>query len=444
MTIKKFQGKTKEEAIEAAKKELGDQVVIMNVKEVKPSGVFGVFKKSSYEITAAIEDEIRPKPSFSEISKSVAAAEGNNFDVVADEEVVIPSDIGQETNQDVNGSELKEAFRAVGEIIGQGEMPKTEMKTYDRNANVIKSGEVSQAVPIARPIEKPVIKEVASVIEPEVKQETKSRTVDAKESMGFVKMLYKVLLDNGVEERYVNQLLDDMEKVLHSGNSLDYMLSNVYQKMVLKMGQPKTITCKGKKPYVVFFIGPTGVGKTTTIAKLASKYKLEYGKKVALVTSDTYRIAAAEQLRTYANILDLPLHIVYSPNEINDTIEKVKDYDLVLVDTTGFSHKNQTQKEDIKTMLDSVDEKFERDVYLVLSATTKYQDLKDIIDTYHSFTNFNLIFTKLDETITYGNILNAKLYSNAELSYITDGQNVPDDIAEFDTQRMVKQLLGGR
>ena len=95
MTIKKFQGKTKEEAIEAAKKELGDQVVIMNVKEVKPSGVFGVFKKSSYEITAAIEDEIRPKPSFSEISKSVAAAEGNNFDVVADEEVVIPSDIGQ-------------------------------------------------------------------------------------------------------------------------------------------------------------------------------------------------------------------------------------------------------------------------------------------------------------------------------------------------------------
>ena len=165
---------------------------------------------------------------------------------------------------------------------------------------------------------------------------------------------------------------------------------------------------------------------------------------MALVTSDTYRIAAAEQLRTYANILDLPLHIVYSPNEINDTIEKVKDYDLVLVDTTGFSHKNQTQKEDIKTMLDSVDEKFERDVYLVLSATTKYQDLKDIIDTYHSFTNFNLIFTKLDETITYGNILNAKLYSNAELSYITDGQNVPDDIAEFDTQRMVKQLLGGR
>jgi flagellar biosynthesis protein FlhF len=209
------------------------------------------------------------------------------------------------------------------------------------------------------------------------------------------------------------------------------------------MGKPSVIQFRGKKPMVVFLIGPTGVGKTTTIAKIASKYKLEYNKKVAMVTSDTYRIAATDQLRTYANILDTPLSVVYSPDEINDAIDKLKDHDLILVDTAGFSHKNQEQKEDMKKLLMNLNPAYERAVYLVLSSTTKYKDLKEIIDTYTAFTKFRLIFTKLDETTAYGNILNCKLYSGADLSYVTTGQNVPDDMEVVDTQHIVKQLLGG-
>ena len=214
--------------------------------------------------------------------------------------------------------------------------------------------------------------------------------------------------------------------------------------MILKFGQPHGIDLNGKKPKVIFFIGPTGVGKTTTIAKIASKLKVEQGRKVAFLTADTYRIAAAEQLRTYANILDTPFNIIYSAEELNQAIENLEEYDAVLVDTAGFSHKSPNQKEDIKKLIQNVDIQYDNEVYLVLSATTKYKDLIEITDVYHEISDYKIIFTKLDETTTYGNVLNIKLYSKAEVSYITNGQNVPDDIELFNSQKIVKRLLGGR
>ena len=237
--------------------------------------------------------------------------------------------------------------------------------------------------------------------------------------------------------------MDEVEKFIRPGNSVDTILSNVYQKLILRFGQPRTIELSNKKPKVVFFIGPTGVGKTTTIAKIASKYKVEYNKNIAFITADTYRIAATEQLQVYANILEAPMSIVYSEHELNEKLEKFAGYDLVFVDTAGFSHKNESQREDMKRLLQGLDEQYAKEVYLVLSATTKYKDLLDIVDIYREITDYKLIFTKLDETTTYGNILNVKLYSKADLSYVTNGQNVPDDIEVFDTQKIVKQLLGG-
>ena len=116
----------------------------------------------------------------------------------------------------------------------------------------------------------------------------------------------------------------------------------------------------------------------------------------------------------------------------------------MLVDTAGFSHKSDAQREDTRALIESLDPKYEREIYLVLSATTKYKDLLEIVDIYHEMTAYKLIFTKLDETLTYGNLLNVKLYSGADISYVTMGQNVPDDIEVFHTQRIVKQLLGGK
>ena len=272
------------------------------------------------------------------------------------------------------------------------------------------------------------------------------KTID-NENHVFVKMLYNVLLDNEVQEKYINQVLEDMDKVLQTSHSIDNLLSNVYQKMVLKLGTPQVIKPGERRPKVVFFVGPTGVGKTTTIAKIASKFKVEDGKKVGIITADTYRMAAPTQLQTYANILGVSLNVVYSSEDLLDTVKKQsrtnEDLDVILVDTTGFSHKNNEQKENTKKLITALDGFYDTEVYLVLSATTKQKDLIEIIDSFSAFSEFGLIFTKLDETSALGNIFNMKLYSGAPLSYVTCGQNVPDDIEVLNAQKLVKQLLGG-
>ena len=418
MTIKKFIGKTKEEAIAKAKEEFGESAVVMNVKEVKPSGFFGFLKGITYEVTAAIEE----KDKYVNQSGQQGAWKGTEaINLAADEKIVIPAQMSQTSAA-----------------------PKTQpVYTSPEPANM--TNMVSNHEEIERKLEN-----LSNILEKKLSAEENKgndipeTTIQNLESFKFMKMLYRTLLDNEVNEKYVNQILDEAEKMANTNSSVDVILSNVYQKMILKFGQPCSIDTEGKKPKVVFFIGPTGVGKTTTIAKIASKYKVEEDKKVAFVTADTYRIAATEQLHIYANILDAPMSVVYSAEELNQAVEKFIDYDLIFVDTAGFSHRNETQRMDTKNLIDGLDEQYNQEVFLVLSATTKYKDLLEIVDSYQEIAKYKLIFTKLDETTSYGNLLNIRLYSGADLSYMTTGQNVPDDIEEFNSQRIVKQLLGGK
>ena len=223
---------------------------------------------------------------------------------------------------------------------------------------------------------------------------------------------------------------------------MDNILSSIYQKIVLKLGQPTTIKLKGNSPKFVFFIGPTGVGKTTTIAKIASKFKVEEKAKVAFLTSDTYRIAAVEQLRTYANILGIPLKVVYNIDEMEQARKDFSEYDVVFVDTAGRSHRNKNHRDDIESLVKAIPEDG-REIYLVLSATTKYRDLVSITEAYSEMVGYNLIFTKLDETNSVGNLFNIRMLTNAPLSYTTFGQDVPDDIDRIDPQSIAKQLLRG-
>lgn len=417
MTINKFQGKTEEEAIAKAKQEFGENAVIMNVKEVKPKGLFRAFKNSTYEVTAAMEEKeqfVNPKRALQNTKKL-----HDSINLSADEKIDIPK------------PEAKPDFRELIQktMSNSSRMQEPEEKKIEQRLDDL-SNRIEESLARTPKGEKPEA-------ENPVKEKPSS------EEFHFVRILYSTLLKNEVNEKYVNQILDEIEKFIRPGNSVDMILSNVYQKLILRFGQPKTIDLSGSKPKILFFVGPTGVGKTTTIAKIASKYKVEYDKKVAFITADTYRIAATEQLQVYANILDAPMAIVYSQAELNDSIAKFEDYDLVFVDTAGFSHKNEKQRNDMKTLLGGVSEEYNKEVYLVLSATTKYMDLLDIVDSYREIADYKLIFTKLDETTTYGNLLNIKLYSGADLSYTTNGQNVPDDIEVFDTQKIVKKLLGG-
>ncbi|MBQ6735837.1 MAG: 50S ribosome-binding GTPase, partial [Lachnospiraceae bacterium] len=268
---------------------------------------------------------------------------------------------------------------------------------------------------------------------------------EQEEALSFIRLLYNTLLENEVDERYANELTDELEKGSKPNTSLDYALANVYQKMVLKFGMPQTIPpIEDNAPRAEIFIGPTGVGKTTTIAKLASKLHLQEKKKVALLTIDTYRIAAAEQLRTYASIMETPFRVIYSVEEMKQAIDDFRDYDYLMVDTAGHSLHNEEQKENIAQFIRAIAEEMDCDNYLVLSATTKYRDLTEIADTYATMVDYRLIFTKMDETHATGNLYNIRMHTGAPMSYITNGQDVPDDIEVFNAQKIVKGLLGGR
>lgn len=449
MTINKFQGKTESEAIEKAKKEMGPDVVIMSVKTIKPKGVFRAFKGIAYEVTAALEENEADKINPFAQANVQQVRKPESINLAADEAIRLPV-ASQNRLDETAGMVLKQLQNKNGK----------ETAEYPQQAAAVSDGTPASLTGQTAPsgalsgTDTSSLEErldsLQSLLEDRISAEKKNQedgmgtaNGQIQEGFSFVKMLYQTLLDNEVDEKYANQILDELEKITNKGSNIDYILSHIYQKLVLKFGQPKPIEFVNSKPTVAFFIGPTGVGKTTTIAKVASRYKVDEGKKVAFLTADTYRIAATEQLRTYANILDMPLTIVYSPEEIRDAVSNLSEYDLILVDTAGFSHKNVAQCEDVKNLIGGLSADSKTEVYLVLSATTKYRDLQDMCNIYQTFADYKLIFTKLDETSCYGNLLNIHLYSGADLSYATYGQNVPDDIEVFDTQKIVKKLLGG-
>lgn len=403
MIIKKFQGKTELEATEAAKKELGNGVVVMNVKEVKRKGIFSFLKSKTVEVTVALEEEPdRMLPVKKEADKTSIPSMSSTAASVSASNIVI--------KDNKNDKVLEEKLDSLHNLI-EKQLQKEEP--------------IKEALEDAKP----------------KKQE--ATDIEDSSNVRFLKLLYNTMLENEVAETYANQIIDELDAVIKPNMPIDFMLSNVYQKMILKFEQPEGITPAKKGPKVVFFVGPTGVGKTTTIAKIASRYSVEEQKKVALLTMDTYRIAAAEQLRTYANILNVPFSIIYTIDEMQKEIERFQDFDYIFMDTAGHSHHNEKQREAMNEFISAVKPEVEKEIFLVVSATTKYKDLLSIADAYATMTQFKLIFTKLDETTSLGNLLNLKLHTGAKMSYVTCGQNVPDDMEDFNPQKTVKMLLGG-
>lgn len=465
MIIKKFQGKTKEEALEQAFSELGPNVVEMNTRNVKKTGLFSFLKPQMVEVTVALEEEQPVRPQTSEIVEAIAGIrsvaektlikEENEKvmnDIVHEGVKYTPSAAGtlaasvaaKNKENSVNGEPQKTPATALERLSGQ--KIAQEVKEEIKNVNVLKNAGNTSSV-IEEKLDSLHTMLEAQLQKPE---ETANQTKENQEPVlseevsKFVKILYNTMIDNEINEKYANQIIEEMEKNIKPNTPFEMALGNIYQKMILKFGNPEVITPAVKGPKVVFFVGPTGVGKTTTIAKIASKFSVESKKKVALLTADTYRIAAAEQLHTYANILEIPFRIIYAIEEVEKALTDFKDYDYIMVDTAGHSHHNEAQREVMNGFIHSVDGIAEKEVFLVLSSTTKYRDLLSIADTYSSMSEYKLIFTKLDETTTLGNLLNIKLHTGAALSYVTCGQNVPDDIEEFNPQKTVKQLLGGR
>ncbi|GAA0178063.1 flagellar biosynthesis protein FlhF [Clostridium sediminicola] len=190
---------------------------------------------------------------------------------------------------------------------------------------------------------------------------------------------------------------------------------------------------------ILSFIGPTGVGKTTTIAKIAAKESIVNNKKVGLITLDTYRIGAVEQLKTYADILNIPLEVVVKKEDMQKALIKFKKYDLILIDSTGRSYKNKEQIQELNQYIAGIEN---MSTYLVISLTTKYRDIKAIIDSYSLIGFDKYILTKIDESSGYGNIINIAKYIQKPLSHLCIGQNVPDDIEKATIDKLFYYIWG--
>lgn len=398
MIIKKFVGKTESDAVEAAKKELGNGVVVMNVRDVKKKGIAALFAAKQVEITVALEEERdvqRPT-----VQKDTSKLETQVRATQTAVNVVSESSQNIEKKLDSLQTLLVSRFQ-------QSEMERGESESSDESSSSDKEEPAEEVT----------------------------------EQDRFIRLLYNTMLDSEVDEKYANQIVDDIDKTRKPNLPFDYILANVYQKMILMFSRAEGITPAEKGPKIVMFMGPTGVGKTTTIAKIASSFVMEQKKKVVLLTADTYRIAAAEQLRTYANILEIPFRVIYSEEDARIAVRDFRESDYIFVDTMGHSHQNEEQLDNMKKLLKEMKEAGECQSFLVLSAATKYRDLVKIAASYKTITDYQLIFTKLDETATLGNLMNIKLFTETPIAYVTYGQNVPSDIEVFNPQKTVKQLL---
>ncbi len=391
MKIMKYRAATERQAMLLARDELGSDALILSIKSVKPKGFWRWFRRPYVEVMAAQDEDKENRIS----SEDKELAEFKSF----------LSDLSQK-QRNIDSAEKNEKTAGAAPAVVQTVKtePAAKLKKDFPPAGGLKAQEAQAA-------------------EPQV-------------LIGQV--IYEQLTENEVDDRLADKLV---AQLLESSKSfsLEEGLNLVYRRLVKELSDIRPIRLENGRARPVFFIGSTGVGKTTTIAKLASLFTLEKKCKVALITADTYRIAAVEQLRTYANILNIPIKVIYKEEEIAGCIEEFADYDLILIDTAGRSYQDTKHLQELKELLAVVKEK---QIYLVLSLSTKNSDLKKTVAAY-DFADFPLIFTKLDETLAYGSILNLKQATGRPLSYVTTGQNVPEDIAELDPYETASKILGG-
>lgn len=386
MKIRRYIGKDAQEAMLKVKMDLGSEAVILNTRKIRQRGFLNFMSKPMIEVLAAIDEYQNMKPK--KPSYDCSEKNGESFD------------------------ELRSKSREKEEKIVLLENKVNSME------NILQK--------IYQEVKQPLNK---SYEESKGQQDSK-----------VIELFQNNLKNNEVDAKIIKHLLDTVEDMCNSNvsvNNTALMLHNLISGM---LGKPETIKLREDgKPTIVMFIGPTGVGKTTTLAKIAADYALNHQKDVGLITADTYRIAAVEQLRTYAEILGMPLNVVYSLNEINDIIESYREKDVIFIDTAGRSCRNKPHFNELKALVETIGAD---EIFLVLSATTSMNNCREIIDSYSFLGNYKLIFTKLDESPSLGIILNAKQYADKKLSYVTNGQNVPDDIELADIDKITKNLIG--
>jgi flagellar biosynthesis protein FlhF len=380
MKIKTYIAENVQEAFYKIKNDLGKDAVILQTKYIRRRGLLGLFSKPMVEVIAANELEAPSKSA-------------------------------------------KDSIKPVLNLPG-GSLPYVKENSLE-NINEIKTG----------------LDEVRNMLKDLYIAQTQQTKRQGKKLPTPLKVFYDRMISMEVDKGLVEKLIDSAHRSLEKEGFTDKtrIARTLKNEIISYIEKTNPISLTDKEQSIIAFVGPTGVGKTTTIAKLAANFALYDKKRVALVTSDTFRVGAIEQLKTYGEILDIPVEVIYSPEDVKGIINRLKGYDFVLIDTMGSSPNNKMQIKKIRGLLDNI---CPTEIHMVISATTKSKDLEEILNNYRELNYRKIIVTKIDETRSYGLILNAINLTSCALSYITTGQNVPDDIKVATPETIADMILG--
>ncbi len=375
-------------ALAKVKRDLGQRAVILRTRTVKSGGLFGVGVRARVEITAGEETPRPPAQPAGEaaLARSALAAP------------MPESAAGPLAEAPVRQPPVSAAFQQELQDIKSLVQRLVQTQSQDR----------------------------LSHLQPQLRE------------------AYTQLIQNEVAEELAADFIGRINHRQSDGRPLDSATINEFLVQqfarILAPAAPIQLTRKQDRATVVALVGATGVGKTTTIAKLAAHFRLKQGCRVGLVTIDTYRIAAAEQLRTYAEIIEAPLEVVLTPQEMKPALERLRNCDVVLIDTAGRSQFDREKLSELGEFL-SVAEPDE--THLVLSATSSQAVLMKAMEEFSSFKIDRVIFTKLDEAVGIGTLLAVCRKLDAKLSYVTTGQDVPSDIEESDGRKLAEMIVHG-
>ena len=393
MRIKTFEAPTMQEALTLARYELGDDAVVLNTKHVKAGGILGLRGQEKVELMAAIDDSA-PEPVAAGISQASVPAT-------------------QLYSQPV----LAAAAKPVAVAAPAANSFAAQLYAGASNVNMEPDPEVKQL--------RSEIKELSSIVQSIMNMQPQIHS----QTVAPAKLDKPLLLRLGVDEDLARGLLRDC---LAEDDPM--RLASMLAAKIQAFAVPPTIDSR----QVIALVGPTGVGKTTTLAKLAAKFSLEQGKKVAMVTADTYRIGAVEQLRTYARIMGVSLEIALSPEEVAAGVEKHKDKDVVLIDTVGRSQRSEEHLIELKTFVDAARP---TETYLVVAASLSSDVQREVVEKFTILSPTRLVVTKLDESPNRGCLVNLPLRTGLGISCTTAGQNVPQDIDFAEAGKIARLLM---
>jgi len=448
MRIKKYVAKNMKEALLQIKAELGEDAMILKTNKLQKGGVLGFGGSDEIEVTAGVEDDAPGKkpPEFGPINVAKPGNAGlygppRGQTTLADDPLPpMPSDEAPLPPPNVRPYFPPRLPRPAEQPFaapppGQSAQSAPSAASQSRFSPKRTPDEIAALkadIHELKDLVKNVLTSASAHIMSAPKDDSGVTTAGDMEWDAFVKKLTDAEVKPDIARKLVNSIRGGLQI---TDAELEEKLFNALSEQFPVSGALKL---KKDSPLVVAFVGPTGSGKTTTLAKLAAYCCMNKSKKVSIITADTYRIAAIEQIRAFADIVNVGLQIVFSPDEMQTALEECGDSDVIFVDNAGRSQRNKEHMEELRLLMDVLrpDE-----THLVLSATTKDSDLHDMINRYRNIKVNRLLFTKLDETTRLGNIFNIVSDLGIPVSYFTVGQSVPDDIEVADPGKFVTRLL---